>query len=42
MNVDLRGLLEGGARTTPERKPTHEQTLAKVLRSGEANAGVDF
>jgi hypothetical protein len=34
--------LDGGARQTPERPKTHEQTLIDVLRSGEANAGTNL
>jgi hypothetical protein len=34
--------LDGGARATPKRAETHEQMLARVLRSGEADAGTSF
>jgi hypothetical protein len=34
--------LDGGARKTPERKQTHEETLARVLATGEADAGASF
>jgi hypothetical protein len=34
--------LDGGARQTPERPKTHQQTLIDVLRSGEANAGTNL
>jgi hypothetical protein len=37
------GSLDGGARQTPPAKPeTHEQMLARVLRSGEADAGASL
>jgi hypothetical protein len=31
--------LDGGARKTPERKESHADTLARVLRTGEADVG---
>jgi hypothetical protein len=34
--------LDGGARQTPERPETHEQTLIAVLRSGHANVGANL
>jgi hypothetical protein len=34
--------LDGGARQTPERPPTHEQVLARLLRSGEADVGASL
>jgi hypothetical protein len=34
--------LDGGARQTPERPETHDQTLARVLRTGEANVGANL
>jgi hypothetical protein len=34
--------LDGGARQTPERPETHEQTLIDVLRSGEADSGASL
>jgi hypothetical protein len=31
----------GGARQTPPKPPSHEQTLIAVLHSGEANVGAN-
>jgi hypothetical protein len=34
--------LDGGARKTPERRETHEDTLARVLQDGSADVGVNL
>jgi hypothetical protein len=34
--------LDGGARSTPQRAETHEQMLARVLSSREADSGASF
>jgi hypothetical protein len=40
--AEATGSLDGGARQTPAKPQTHEQTLIAVLRSGRANVGANL